>query len=65
MDESGKDKVLIDGFPRNEENRAAFEKQARRRGMAESLGGGVVQCSAGQGGAGTLRACAPPWRAYC
>ncbi|KAL4286467.1 hypothetical protein AHAS_Ahas19G0089100 [Arachis hypogaea] len=26
MEESGKDKFLIDGFPRNEENRAAFEK---------------------------------------
>lgn len=25
MQESGKDKFLIDGFPRNEENRAAFE----------------------------------------
>lgn len=25
MDESGNDKFLIDGFPRNEENRAAFE----------------------------------------
>jgi UMP-CMP kinase len=27
MDESGKIKFLIDGFPRNEENRAAFEAQ--------------------------------------
>lgn len=27
MDDSGTDKVLIDGFPRNEENRSAFEKQ--------------------------------------
>ena len=27
MTESGKDSFLIDGFPRNEENRAAFEKQ--------------------------------------
>jgi len=26
MKESGNDKFLIDGFPRNEENRAAFEK---------------------------------------
>ncbi|XP_077235231.1 UMP-CMP kinase 3-like isoform X2 [Tasmannia lanceolata] len=26
MEESGNDKFLIDGFPRNEENRAAFEK---------------------------------------
>ncbi|RZC02581.1 UMP-CMP kinase 3 isoform A [Glycine soja] len=26
MQESGNDKFLIDGFPRNEENRAAFEK---------------------------------------
>lgn len=25
MEESGNDKFLIDGFPRNEENRAAFE----------------------------------------
>lgn len=25
MQESGNDKFLIDGFPRNEENRAAFE----------------------------------------
>lgn len=25
MHESGNDKFLIDGFPRNEENRAAFE----------------------------------------
>lgn len=25
MGESGNDKFLIDGFPRNEENRAAFE----------------------------------------
>lgn len=25
MKESGNDKFLIDGFPRNEENRAAFE----------------------------------------
>jgi hypothetical protein len=28
MDASGKINILIDGFPRNEENRAAFEKQA-------------------------------------
>ena len=27
MADSGKDRFLIDGFPRNEENRAAFEKQ--------------------------------------
>lgn len=27
MDESGKHKFLIDGFPRNEENRASFEAQ--------------------------------------
>jgi len=27
MDESGSHKFLIDGFPRNEENRAQFEKQ--------------------------------------
>lgn len=27
MQKSGKDKFLIDGFPRNDENRAAFEKQ--------------------------------------
>lgn len=27
MDESGKHKFLIDGFPRNEENRSSFEKQ--------------------------------------
>ena len=27
MKESGKDTFLIDGFPRNEENRASFEKQ--------------------------------------
>ncbi|KAL2319366.1 hypothetical protein Fmac_028335 [Flemingia macrophylla] len=26
MEKSGKNKFLIDGFPRNEENRAAFEK---------------------------------------
>lgn len=26
MLESGNDKFLIDGFPRNEENRAAFER---------------------------------------
>jgi len=26
MQESGNDKFLNDGFPRNEENRAAFEK---------------------------------------
>ena len=26
MQENGNDKFLIDGFPRNEENRAAFEK---------------------------------------
>ena len=26
MSDSGKDKFLIDGFPRNDENRAAFEK---------------------------------------
>lgn len=25
MEESGNDKFLIDGFPRNEENRSAFE----------------------------------------
>lgn len=30
MDESGKHKFLIDGFPRNEENRASFEKQVRQ-----------------------------------
>ena len=27
MADSGKDRFLIDGFPRNEENRSAFEKQ--------------------------------------
>ena len=27
MSESGKDSFLIDGFPRNEENRSAFEQQ--------------------------------------
>ena len=27
MDSSGKNQFLIDGFPRNEENRAAFEQQ--------------------------------------
>lgn len=32
MDESGKHKFLIDGFPRNEENRASFEKQVRLNG---------------------------------
>ena len=26
MERSGNDKFLIDGFPRNEENRAAFEE---------------------------------------
>ena len=26
MEQSGNDKFLIDGFPRNEENRAAFEE---------------------------------------
>lgn len=29
MLESGNDKFLIDGFPRNEENRAAFESVVR------------------------------------
>lgn len=29
MQESDNDKFLIDGFPRNEENRAAFEKVVR------------------------------------
>lgn len=29
IQESGKRKFLIDGFPRNEENRASFELQAR------------------------------------
>ena len=29
MDDSGKHKFLIDGFPRNEENRASFEAQVR------------------------------------
>lgn len=29
MVESGNDKFLIDGFPRNEENRAAFEAVVR------------------------------------
>lgn len=29
MSESGNDKFLIDGFPRNEENRAAFEALVR------------------------------------
>ena len=29
MADSGKDRFLIDGFPRNEENRSAFEKQVR------------------------------------
>ena len=27
MDESKKTKFLIDGFPRNEENRSSFERQ--------------------------------------
>lgn len=27
MADSGRDTFLIDGFPRNEENRAGFEKQ--------------------------------------
>lgn len=29
MDDSGKHKFLIDGFPRNEENRASFESQVQ------------------------------------
>lgn len=29
MDDSGKHRFLIDGFPRNEENRASFESQVR------------------------------------
>ena len=29
MLDSGKDRFLIDGFPRNEENRSAFEKQVQ------------------------------------
>lgn len=41
MRDSGKGVFLIDGFPRNEENRAAFEEQVgqgrggRRRGVGE------------------------------
>ena len=38
MEESGKLNILIDGFPRNEENRAAFEQQARARGRLGGLG---------------------------
>ena len=30
MRKGGKQQVLIDGFPRNEENRAAFESQVRQ-----------------------------------
>jgi hypothetical protein len=37
MDDSGKHRFLIDGFPRNEENRASFESQVRG-GHAASLG---------------------------
>ena len=37
MDESGNTRFLIDGFPRNEENRAAFESQV---GGAATAGGG-------------------------
>ncbi|RYQ88148.1 hypothetical protein Ahy_B09g095530 isoform C [Arachis hypogaea] len=37
MEESGKDKFLIDGFPRNEENRAAFEKVGREDDNIETI----------------------------
>ena len=50
MDESGKHKFLIDGFPRNEENRASFEKQVRRGTVA---GGGLLAA----GGTWLLSAC--------
>ena len=35
MTDSGKRAFLIDGFPRNEENRAAFEKQVTRNGLKD------------------------------
>jgi UMP-CMP kinase len=34
MDSSGKNKFLIDGFPRNDENRAAFEREV---GQAQTM----------------------------
>ncbi|KAF4395269.1 hypothetical protein F8388_001656 [Cannabis sativa] len=37
MQDSGNDKFLIDGFPRNEENRAAFEKVGREDDNVETI----------------------------
>ncbi|KAK3419548.1 hypothetical protein EUGRSUZ_G00116 [Eucalyptus grandis] len=37
MQESGNDKFLIDGFPRNEENRAAFEAVGREDDNIETI----------------------------
>lgn len=37
MDESQKNEFLIDGFPRNEENRSSFEKQVDFRASAQSV----------------------------
>lgn len=48
MDESGKHKFLIDGFPRNEENRASFEKQVGA-GLGLRRCGWVTTAEAGKG----------------
>ena len=47
MDDSGKHKFLIDGVPRNEENRASFEAQVR-----VSVGAVVVRLGWRWGGGG-------------
>ena len=47
MDASGAQRFLIDGFPRNEENRASFESQV---GMGSVYGGA-------EGGSASLLLC--------
>ena len=53
MDESGSHKFLIDGFPRNEENRGQFEKQVWWTWAA--AGGGAAVHGAGRAGGGRPR----------
>ena len=54
MNESGHRRFLIDGFPRNEENRASFEKQvsamSRSEGHLTSLSAlGLIDVNRGSG----------------
>ena len=66
MNESGHRRFLIDGFPRNEENRASFEKQVSTRtcskGQLTSLSApGLIDVNLGSGDSDGRRALLHPF----